>query len=369
MIIKPIFFIVLTSSLFAFVFLLLNSQSLYNNYVYAFPPSNAPTTDKTINGTITITTTNNQQLNFTDNKDSINKLLDNEILSQNIIEYRFIRSMLQENIVSDDSYSSYYYGIDIDSLGNVYVTDDYSILKFDSNGNFITKWGSEGSEDGQFSYPNGIAIDSQDNVYVTDLDNHNIQKFDSNGNFITKWGNNGTGDGQFLEPENIAVDSSDNVYVADIWNHNIQKFDSNGNFITKWGSKGKEDGKFEYPRGIGIDSLDNVYVADTNNHRLQKFDSNGKFITKWGFYGFERGNFYNPQGIDIDSLDNVFVSDYNNNRIQKFDKDGRFITEWGGEDPTRATQLDHPQDIAIDTEGYVYVSNSNGLILVFAPSK
>ena len=46
---------------------------------------------------------------------------------------------------------------------------DYSldrIQKFDSNGTFITKWGSEGSDDGQFDGPKGIAIDSSGNVYV-----------------------------------------------------------------------------------------------------------------------------------------------------------------------------------------------------------
>jgi hypothetical protein len=44
--------------------------------------------------------------------------------------------------------------------------------------------------------------------------NH-IKKFDSDGQFITTWGTEGTGDGQFLQPEAVAVDSSsDNVFVA-----------------------------------------------------------------------------------------------------------------------------------------------------------
>ena len=38
------------------------------------------------------------------------------------------------------------------------------------------------------------------NVYVADTYNHRIKKFDSNGNFITKWGRKGTGDGQFDRP-------------------------------------------------------------------------------------------------------------------------------------------------------------------------
>ena len=52
-----------------------------------------------------------------------------------------------------------------------------SIKKFDSDGNFITKWGSEGDGEGQFDIPEGIAIDSSGNVYVADTHNSRIQKF------------------------------------------------------------------------------------------------------------------------------------------------------------------------------------------------
>jgi tripartite motif-containing protein 71 len=51
-----------------------------------------------------------------------------------------------------------------------------------------------------------------------------IQKFDSNGTFITKWGSQGTGDGQFNVPFSIDIDSLNNVYVADFDNYRIQVF-------------------------------------------------------------------------------------------------------------------------------------------------
>jgi tripartite motif-containing protein 71 len=93
---------------------------------------------------------------------------------------------------------------------------------------FITKWGSEtpGTGDGQFINPVGLATDSSDNIYVADRGNNRIQKFDSDGNFITKWGTPGIGDGQFEEPTGIAVDSLDNVYVVDRGNSRIQVFAS-----------------------------------------------------------------------------------------------------------------------------------------------
>ena len=178
--------------------------------------------------------------------------------------------------------------IAVDRSSNVYVadTDDFSIQqfdngtfyfpdsgndriqKFDSNGTFITKWGSKGDGDGQFDYPAYIAVDRPGNVYVADTANSRIQKFDSNGTFITKWGSYGRGDGQFLtRPVDIAIDLFDNVYVTecnsdcDADDDRIQKFDSNGTFIAKWGSYGDDDGQFDYPTDIAVDRSGNLYVS------------------------------------------------------------------------------------------------------------
>ncbi len=75
-------------------------------------------------------------------------------------------------------------------------------------------------------------------MYV-DQGNNRIQKFDSNGKFITKWGSLGNGNGQFNGTGGIATDASTgNVYVGDSDNNRVEKFDSNGKFITKWGSLG-----------------------------------------------------------------------------------------------------------------------------------
>ena len=247
----------------------------------------------------------------------------------------------------------------IDSSGNRYVPgwDGVTIAKFDSQGTFITEWGSYGSGDGQFMYPNGIAIDSGDNVYVADMYNHRIQKFDSTGGFLAKWGGRGSGDGQFISPHGIAIDSGDNVYVADTQNHRIQKFDSTGGFLAKWGGRGSGDGQFNYPEGIAIDSNDNVYTTDMYNHRIQKFDSTGGFLAKWGDRGSDDGQFMYPHGIAIDSGDNVYVVDYINYRIQKFDSVGGFLAKWGGRGSYEG-QFNYPQGIAIDSSDSVHVGDS-----------
>ena len=73
---------------------------------------------------------------------------------------------------------------------NTYLNNFHFIKKFDRQGNLVNSWGTVGSADGQFLHAHGITVDLQDNVYVNDGENCNIQKFDSNGNFIAKWGKN-----------------------------------------------------------------------------------------------------------------------------------------------------------------------------------
>jgi DNA-binding beta-propeller fold protein YncE len=268
-------------------------------------------------------------------------------------------------------------GISVDSSkGYVYVADNGNnlIQKFDRNGSFITEWGSwdtmEVTEVG-LNNARGISVDpSTGYVYVADTGNNLIQKFDSDGKFITKWGSNGTGDGDFVSPFGISVDPSTGyVYVIDTYNNRIQKFNSNGTFITKWGSNGTGNGEFYSPAGLSIDSSGNVYVADTSNHRIQKFDSDGNFITKWGSNGTGNGEFSSPLGISVDSSGNVYVSDDIDDRIQKFDSDGKFIAKWGNEG-TEEGLFNHPWGIGVDSStGYVYVADSsNSRIQVFDPA-
>jgi RHS repeat-associated protein len=256
-------------------------------------------------------------------------------------------------------------GIIIDNNGDVYVgdTNNSRIQKFDSNGGFLLKWGSGGSGDGQFNQPWGVAVDGNGNIYVADVNNNRIQKFDSNGGFLLKWGLQGTGDGQFKKPNGVCVSSGGSVYVADTDNKRVQKFNSSGSYQTKWDSYTAADGEFYDPRGIGFDSQGNVYILDSaglfsGNNRVQKFDSNGEFILKWGLQGTGDGQFWLAQGLVVDNQDNIYVTDAFNYRVQKFDSSGNFILKWGSSG-TGNGQFDYLQGICIDAQGYVYVVDGN----------
>jgi tripartite motif-containing protein 71 len=108
-----------------------------------------------------------------------------------------------------------------------------------------------------------------------------------------------------------------------------------------------------------------VYVAESgvsgNPSKVNKFTSSGQFITSWGSLGSDPGEFNSPKGLTLDENDNVYVADEFNNRIQKFDSNGNFITEFGQD------RLNHPIDVAVDSQGRVYASDFDE-ILVYTPT-
>jgi sugar lactone lactonase YvrE len=260
---------------------------------------------------------------------------------------------------------------DVDAFkGRVYVADyaNHRIQVFDTNGNYITKWGTYGAENGQMHKASALTVVPTGKIYLSDQFNYRIQEFTTNGSFVTTWGTKGEGDGQFLHPHVPGVDSEGNVYVSDRDLANVQKFTSNGDFIMKWSEEGSDDGQLSKPESVIIDSNDNVYVADFGNHRIQKFTKDGTFILKWGSKGIADGEFNGPSGLSIDRNDNIYVTDKNNNRIQVFSSNGTFLTKFGSQG-NGAGQFMLPEGIGVDMKtGFAYVADTgNFRIQVFKP--
>jgi sugar lactone lactonase YvrE len=113
-------------------------------------------------------------------------------------------------------------GIAVDKNGFIYVGNDLpEVQKIDSKTwAVVKKWGMYGTIDGRFNNIRQITVDRASNVYVVDSYNNRVQKFDSEGNFITKWGAS--------SPEGVARDIAGNVYVTEITNSVIKKFTLDG---------------------------------------------------------------------------------------------------------------------------------------------
>ena len=283
---------------------------------------------------------------------------------------------------------------------------------------FKLKWG----DSSVFNFPEGIVTDSHRNVYVADFDLDTIQKFDSSGNLITSWGSNGSGDGQFESPYGgLVVDASDNIYLPDYSNNRIDEFTSSGTFIKTWGwgvqdgaSKlevctsgceagisGSGDGQFDFPwGGLAIDPSGNVYVYDPYNARIEEFDSSANFLKTWGWgvqdgssklevctSGCEAGISGSGDGqlgegyggLAIDASGNVYLLDHNA-RIEEFTSNGIFVKTWGWGVQDGSSELQvctsgceagisgsgdgelhdgYNGGLAIDASGIVYVGDPN----------
>ena len=98
--------------------------------------------------------------------------------------------------------------------------------------------GSSGTGTGQYRNPYGLALDpSGDYLYICDYWAHRILKFTTDGQYVQKWGTEGSGPEQFEYPTSVAVDSSGFVYVAS--NGRVSKF------FPGWPAR---DGLGKFPR-------------------------------------------------------------------------------------------------------------------------
>lgn len=68
------------------------------------------------------------------------------------------------------------------------------------------------------------------------------------------------------------------------------------------------------------------------------------------------GQLERPNGITIDPNGFVYVADTGNHRVQKFTADGQFVAAWGGQD--MSPNFNEPWDAAVALDGSLYVADT-----------
>jgi sugar lactone lactonase YvrE len=261
-------------------------------------------------------------------------------------------------------------GVLVDREGNLYVADDanFRIQKFDRNGRPVLNFGQFGNGDGEFNGVESISMDRFGNLYAVDSYNHRIQKFDNNGKFLAKWGSFGSRPGEFIRTKVVVVNPSperDVVYVNDWHNARVQKFDLSGTYLGEFGNTGPQETRVLGPTGLAVDKAGNVYVSSWFNNAIQKFDSNGKFVASLGGPGVGNGQFKGPARLTMDADQNLVVVDWGNSRVQVLDTNGRFRTKFGSAGRIEG-QFNQPVGVAVDSQGRLFVSDAaNARVQVF----
>ena len=204
------------------------------------------------------------------------------------------------------------------------------VTAYDLESRYFGTFGAIGKTAGQFTSPASIAVDSLGKVYVTDEYTHRVVIFDSNGTFIADWGVHGREPGELDGPSGIALDADDNLYLADHRNNRIQKFTGDGLFLLSFGSEGVGDGQLNLPWGVTVDPRGDVYVADWRNDRVQRFSPDGEFLASYGEPGTGDGQLHRPAGVAVDEQGYLYVADWGNERVQVIDPEGRFVMNLRG---------------------------------------
>lgn len=196
----------------------------------------------------------------------------------------------------------------------IYATDvhNHQIVKMNKRGSTVASIGTPGSDPGQFNYPNGIQLSKDRELYVCDTDNHRIQVFNQNLEIVRIIGKRGCEDGCFRSPNDLDFDEDGNLYVVEQGGGHVQVLTPQGQHVRNIGGLGEEPGKLADPVSVAV-CKDMVYVCDwgKNNH-VSVFKTTGQFV---GVFG--KGVLSHPQCIATDDNGFVFITD-NKSKVMKF---------------------------------------------------
>lgn len=155
--------------------------------------------------------------------------------------------------------------------GKVYVTSSGCVLVFDTEGQLCGKIGS-----GVLSAtPYDITISHNSQLLVADSGFHSIFTFTLDGEYVSKFGTEGVGNGQLNSPHGLTIDPDGFVLVVD-YNNRVSIFDRDGICLHHFGSPGSKPGQFKFPHGISL-SPDGkrIFICDYSNKRIQIFEITG----------------------------------------------------------------------------------------------
>jgi sugar lactone lactonase YvrE len=234
-----------------------------------------------------------------------------------------------------------------------------------------------------FFNPRGVATDGDGNVYVADIGNETIRRISPAGEVTTfagLAGQSGSANGKrsasrFGSPSGVAVDRSGNVYVTSA--NLVRRITAAGEVTTLAGTLqgGTGDGtgsaaKFNLPNGAAVDAAGNVYIAEPNSNTIRKITPNGAVTTFAGLAGSSgsadglgsAARFDHPNSVATDGDGNVYVADRNNQTIRKITPEG-LVTTFAGLAGARGdadgagsvARFQEPLGVATDGNGNVFV--------------
>jgi sugar lactone lactonase YvrE len=325
--------------------------------------------------------------------------------------------------------TTYYYRVKATNAEGTSYSDAHTLTTFSTLASPVSfdrefSWVGEGVD--HLSRPTGVAVDPMGNVWVADTGNNRVVEFDSEGNFVTQFGsepdpehpNNPT---VLDEPSGIVVNNSDEILVADRGNTRLVKFNNAGGFRGEWGVGAGEEcctHLLSAISGVTIGSEERYLVTDprsgvlygfrplANSHpevlsglfaapstpygeqnsiaagpngaiwvtdRLRDQVNEQHLIEVHGQYtgvyqpaelsnaigspGSGPGQLDEPTGVALRPSGNLLVADTGNNRIEQFSPKGELLAEFGSSGSGEG-EFNRPEGIATAPGGVEYVADT-----------
>ncbi len=205
--------------------------------------------------------------------------------------------------------------VKVDKNDNVWLVDARAncIYKMSQKGEVLLTLGEpgvSGHDNYHFEFPSDITFDPSGNLYVTDggtttprPNNCRVMKYDSTGKFITKWGSIGQKIGQFDYAHSILADSKGDIFVCDRNNWRIQVFEKDGNQEANWTHIGRV-------YQICEDKNGDYFISDGVTGRVTKIKRDGSVIGFFEAPSGERGGLINAHSLTICSNGDLITGTY-----------------------------------------------------------
>jgi tripartite motif-containing protein 71 len=183
-----------------------------------------------------------------------------------------------------------------------------------------------------YAFPPGVlpicvAYVGDEHIYVCDTGNYRIQAFDSNGNFLSKWGKKGGGIGEFGFGLECAVSEMEGmVYVADSSNHRVQVFLDNGFFVREWDCRSESVESLRFPHTISVTNS-GVWLSAWGGKHIALFHRDGTLDRSWVCQLPQLGELPSER---MTAADNgfVYVTIGLFYFVQKYMEDGTLVHTW-----------------------------------------
>lgn len=166
--------------------------------------------------------------------------------------------------------------------GDIFVADGHDaggnnrIVKFSSDGTYITEWGTTGNRDGEFRDPHALAMDSEGRLFVGDRGNSRIQIFDQGGRHLATWTQFGRPSGLYIDRDDIlyAADSESNAERNPGWKRGIRIGSARTGFVDAFipdPEPDQDNSATSAAEGVAADAAGNVYGAEVGPRSVRKY--------------------------------------------------------------------------------------------------